>query len=53
MSVWNDRIRVVLVSSSFFPVIGGKEVVIHNLLKEYKENGQVQARLVRRVEVSA
>ena len=47
MSVWNDRVRVVLVSSSFFPAIGGKEVVIHNLLKEHKENGQVQARLVR------
>ena len=39
--------RVALVTSSFLPHIGGKEIVVHNLMKQYQKNDNVKSVLLR------
>lgn len=39
--------NIILMTSSFLPAIGGKEIVVHNLLRQYSMIGGLSSRLVR------
>lgn len=39
--------NIVSITSSFFPAIGGKEIVLHNLLTEFEKYEDIKSRLLR------